>query len=172
MSKSKTEHLSPEALELWRDLGGDTLKPDAQVIALTTAEAFDRMRAAQQELREAGGVAVVDRYGQYKQHPALSAEQHARSAILRGVAALRRMQKADGEAPPKPDESWRADLTQEELSYLADAEKKLGMRLYRRDCLPDGASEFADLRLHGEQSTILYDAEKRLGLDLMPYDPL
>lgn len=91
MSTAKTppKDLSTEARTWWKRLVSEyAIDDDAGLLLLQTAmEAFDRMRAAQEAIRE-DGVTVLDRFGQRKAHPLLPAERDARSQMLVALKAL------------------------------------------------------------------------------------
>jgi P27 family predicted phage terminase small subunit len=91
MSTAKTppKVLSTEARTWWKRLVSEyAIDDDAGLLLLQTAmEAFDRMRVAQEAIRE-DGVTVLDRFGQRKAHPLLPAERDARSQMLAALKAL------------------------------------------------------------------------------------
>lgn len=91
MSTAKTppKDLSTEARTWWKRLVSEyAIDDDAGQLLLQTAmEAFDRMRLAQEAIRE-DGVTVFDRFGQRKAHPLLPAERDARSQMLAALKAL------------------------------------------------------------------------------------
>lgn len=64
------------------------IEDDAGLLLLQTGlEAFDRMRVAQEAIREEG-MTVFDRFGQRKAHPLLPAERDARAQMLAALRAL------------------------------------------------------------------------------------
>ena len=82
-------NLSKEAQRLWRkflfeyeiaDQGG-------LVILQTGLEAFDRMRSAQEKIKDSGET-VQDRFGQIKAHPLCAVERDARSQMLQALKML------------------------------------------------------------------------------------
>lgn len=82
-------HLSPAAKAWWRRLLADFVLEDegALLILQTSLEAFDRLKAAQAEIKR-DGATIVDRFGQRKPHPLLTVERDSRSALLAGLRAL------------------------------------------------------------------------------------
>jgi len=83
------KHLSPEARRWWRKLQQEYAFEDQGGLLLlqTALEAFDRMRAAQGAIKEAGTTSL-DRFGQLKAHPLLSVERDARAAMMAALKQL------------------------------------------------------------------------------------
>ncbi len=89
MSKKTPRQLGKDGGKLWRELRDEYQIDDAAGIALltTAAECLDRMRAAQETIREHGEV-VTDRYNQVKVNPACALEKDARNGFLQALKAL------------------------------------------------------------------------------------
>lgn len=87
--KSPPRGLSTEAKAWWKRLASEYgIEDDAGLLLLQTGlEAFDRMRVAQEAIREEG-MTVFDRFGQRKAHPLLPAERDARAQMLAALRAL------------------------------------------------------------------------------------
>lgn len=81
--------LSAEAKRRWRAIQTEyRIADSAGLQVLTTyAEAFDRMRSAQQRI-DKDGATYVDRFGQVKAHPLLPVERDARAAMLNALKCL------------------------------------------------------------------------------------
>jgi len=75
-------HLSDEAARYWEELRLEwRIEDKAGLLILQTAmEAFDRMRAAQTNIKQ-DGITVVDRFGQAKPNPACVIERDSRAAF-------------------------------------------------------------------------------------------
>jgi P27 family predicted phage terminase small subunit len=82
--------LSPEAGQLWRRVLADYNLDDAagRAILATGLEAFDRMRAAQEQIKK-HGVVVPNRFGELKPNPAVGIERDARTGMLSAFRLLR-----------------------------------------------------------------------------------
>jgi len=82
-------HLGKHGRELWKSLRREYDIRDAGGLALltTAAECLDRMRAAQDAIKEHGEV-VTDRYSQVKVNPACGLEKDARNGFLAAIKAL------------------------------------------------------------------------------------
>jgi P27 family predicted phage terminase small subunit len=81
--------LSPAAKRWWRDIQSEFSidDPGGLLILTTAAEAYDRMKGAQ-ELIEREGLIARDRFGQPKAHPGVVIERDARgqmAALLRDL---------------------------------------------------------------------------------------
>lgn len=90
MSQKKApNYLSKEAQSLWNRLLKEyDIKDEAGLLILQTAmEAFDRMREAQEIIKEEG-MQVTDRFSQKKAHPLTVVERDARSAMLQALKSL------------------------------------------------------------------------------------
>ena len=81
--------LSAEARRRWRQLAEEYGIVDAGGLQVLEAyaEAFDRMRGAQQQI-DRDGTTYKDRFGQLKSHPLLTVERDARAAMLHALKAL------------------------------------------------------------------------------------
>ena len=81
--------LSREAARLWRELVSEYGIDDVagRLILATALESFDRMRAAQAILENAGEV-INDRFGQEKAHPAVAIERDSRVSMLAALKHL------------------------------------------------------------------------------------
>jgi P27 family predicted phage terminase small subunit len=88
-AKSPPKGLSTEAKAWWKRLASEYgIEDDAGLLLLQTGlEAFDRMRHAQDAIRDEG-MTVFDRFGQRKAHPLLPAERDARAQMLAALRAL------------------------------------------------------------------------------------
>jgi P27 family predicted phage terminase small subunit len=82
-------HLSDEAKEIWDDLQDQYWIDDkaGQFLLQTCLEAFDRMRAAQKQIKHEGQT-VLDRFDQVKVHPMCSVERDARNQVIAALKAL------------------------------------------------------------------------------------
>jgi P27 family predicted phage terminase small subunit len=82
--------LSVEAGAVWRRVLADYNLDDAagRAILATGLEAFDRMRAAQAEIRK-HGVVVENRFGELKPNPAVGIERDSRTGMLSSFRLLR-----------------------------------------------------------------------------------
>ena len=83
------KQLSAEAKRWWKKLVAEFgIDDPAGVLLLQTAlEAFDRMRGCQQVI-EAEGATVRDRFDQVRGHPLLAAERDARAQMLAALKQL------------------------------------------------------------------------------------
>jgi P27 family predicted phage terminase small subunit len=82
------ENLTAEAAAWWdRIVSGWDLDDPGLLILQSVCETFDRMRQAQQQIKEEGAT-IRDRFGQLKQHPAVLTELHNRAAMLRNLKLL------------------------------------------------------------------------------------
>src|SRR5262245_45611559 len=96
MTKPKTDpnsapaSLSSEAAGIWRRVIADFAVDDAAGKAILAAglEAFDRMRAAQAEIKK-HGLVVKNRFNEVKANPACGIERDARTAMLSSFRLLR-----------------------------------------------------------------------------------
>lgn len=81
--------LSAEARKVKKDILEEYSIDDAAGLRIleTACEAFDRMRAAQKEIRR-DGMTVTDRWGQVKAHPLCSVERDARAQFLAALKHL------------------------------------------------------------------------------------
>lgn len=98
------KHLSAEAGKLWRSVLEDyELEPRHEAVLLVALEAMDRMREAQQAIKNDGAY-IGGRFG-LKAHPALAIERDSRLAFLRAAREL----GLDLEAPatPRPPSRYR-----------------------------------------------------------------
>lgn len=88
-TKRPPAHLSDEAKKLWRKICAEyDFSDQAGLLILQTAmEAFDRMRGAQ-AIVATEGATILDRFGQVKSHPILTAERDARAAMLAALKML------------------------------------------------------------------------------------
>jgi P27 family predicted phage terminase small subunit len=87
--RDSLEYLSAEAREWYGKLRAEWGIEDqvGQLTLMVGMEAFDRMRQAQELIREHGQL-VADRFGQLKPNPANTVERDSRAAML---AALRQL---------------------------------------------------------------------------------
>jgi P27 family predicted phage terminase small subunit len=83
------EHLSHEAAVWWDKIVADFCVDDTPGLLLlqTALEAFDRMRQAQESIKEHGTI-YKDRFKQPKASPACIVERDSRSAMLSALKAL------------------------------------------------------------------------------------
>jgi P27 family predicted phage terminase small subunit len=81
--------LSAEAAKRWKAIVAEYGIVDAGGLHVLSVglEAFDRMRACQQTITEAGAT-FVDRFGQPRPHPLLSVERDSRAAYLAALKQL------------------------------------------------------------------------------------
>jgi P27 family predicted phage terminase small subunit len=81
--------LSAAAKRWWRQLQDEySINDSGGLLILTSAaEAFDRMKQAQ-DLIASEGMTIVDRFSQQKVHPAILIERDSRSAMLAGLKQL------------------------------------------------------------------------------------
>src|SRR5262245_65620036 len=77
------EHLGPAGAQLWADVVRQYRIGDGAGLALVTtaAECLDRLREAQEAVRE-HGVLIRDRYGGLKANPAIAVERGARDGMI------------------------------------------------------------------------------------------
>lgn len=112
-------HLRRHGKKLWRTVCADwELEHDAsdlEVLALA-AEAADRAAQAREELRQAGGLTILDRFGTVKPHPAVEIESKARAQaaalveqISRGQIAFRRLELASERQERAGERAARAE---------------------------------------------------------------
>jgi len=96
-------HLTAEARRWWRALMGEfSIEDQAGRLLLQTAcESFDRMRAAQSEIKR-DGMTIQDRFGQQKPHPQLTTERDSRAAMLAALRALNLDVEPTRVAPGRP----------------------------------------------------------------------
>jgi P27 family predicted phage terminase small subunit len=82
-------HLSATAKKWWRALTDlyEFDSPDSVMTLECVMECFDRATMARQMV-EKEGIAVKDRFGQPKAHPATIIERDAKMAMLRALRAL------------------------------------------------------------------------------------
>jgi phage terminase small subunit len=82
-------HLAEAGATLWADITRQYRIQDGAGQALLTvaAECLDRMRQAQEAIRE-HGVLVADRYGGKRQNPACAVERAARHGMITALKAL------------------------------------------------------------------------------------
>lgn len=84
------KHLSISARSWWRKIMKecDGLE-DSQLLVLQGGlEAYDMMKDAQKELKDNGGLTIMDRFGQPKPHPAATIVRDSRAAVLSAYKAL------------------------------------------------------------------------------------
>ena len=83
------EHLGEAGTRLWADIVRQYRIADGAglVLVTTAAECLDRMRQAQEAIRE-HGVLVADRYGGKRQNPACVVERAARDGMINALKAL------------------------------------------------------------------------------------
>lgn len=105
--KAAPRHLSAEARRWWRRLLEEyALDDEAAFLLLQTAlEAFDRMREAQEAIKN-DGPTVVDRFGQLKPHPLLPTERDARGQMMAALKALNLELEPLKDGPGRPPETW------------------------------------------------------------------
>ena len=81
-------HLSTEARSLFRSITAAYLmEPHDLAVLVVGLEALDRANAARRAI-DADGLTVLDRFGQARPHPLLTAEVQARSQFLAGMKQL------------------------------------------------------------------------------------
>jgi phage terminase small subunit len=82
-------HLGEAGAGLWADIVRQYRIADGAglVLVTTAAECLDRMRQAQEAIRE-HGLLVADRYGGKRQNPACVVERAARDGMLAALKAL------------------------------------------------------------------------------------
>jgi phage terminase small subunit len=86
--KAAPKGYSAEARRLWRDvLDGWTLDPPALTLLDSACRALMRVRQAR-DLLVTGAIVVKDRFGQDREHPAVSIENAAKQTLLRNLRAL------------------------------------------------------------------------------------
>jgi phage terminase small subunit len=83
------EHLGPAGAQLWANVVRQYRIGDGAglVLVTTAAECLDRMRQAQEAIRE-HGLLVADRYGGKRQNPACVVERAARDGMMNALKAL------------------------------------------------------------------------------------
>lgn len=82
-------HLSKESKRLWVEIVKEYVFDDAASLSVlqTALEARDRLQECR-DLINKEGLTVLDRFGQTRPHPLLSAERDARSGVLQGFKML------------------------------------------------------------------------------------
>lgn len=82
-------HLSKESKRLWTDIVTEYIFDDAASLSVlqTALEARDRLQECRERINKEG-LTVLDRFGQTRPHPLLSAERDARSGVLQGFKML------------------------------------------------------------------------------------
>ncbi|MEW5772479.1 MAG: phage terminase small subunit P27 family [Thermodesulfobacteriota bacterium] len=100
---SPPRHLSKEAKSWWTQIHNEfEIEDSAALLILTTAaEAFDRMRQAQQLLKKQGAT-FLDRFGQVRANPATTIERDSRAAMLNALKALNLDLEPLQERPGRP----------------------------------------------------------------------
>jgi P27 family predicted phage terminase small subunit len=82
------KQLSKEAFAWWDRIVGDFDLDAAGLMILEAAlDAFDRMRAAQADIKKRG-ISVEDRWGQLKQNPSVATERDSRAAMVKCLREL------------------------------------------------------------------------------------
>jgi P27 family predicted phage terminase small subunit len=89
MNKEAPAHLSTESKRIWKKIFSEyPFEDEAGCLILQTAlEAKDRLEEARKIINKEG-MQVVDRFGQLKPHPLLTAERDSRAQFLAGLKAL------------------------------------------------------------------------------------
>lgn len=87
--RSAPKHLSADAKRWWTEIQDEygIDDPGGDLLLQTAMEAFDRMKSAQVAIKRDGEL-LVDRFGQFKPHPLLTAERDARSQMMAALKAL------------------------------------------------------------------------------------
>ncbi len=88
-------HLRRHGKQLWRVVCGDwEIEHDSDDLAVLTlaSEAADRAAQAREELRQAGSLTILDRFGTVKPHPAVEIEHRARAQVAALVEQISRSQ--------------------------------------------------------------------------------
>ncbi len=82
-------HLSRESKRLWAEIVKEYVFDDAASLSVlqTALEARDRLQECRERINKEG-LTVLDRFGQTRPHPLLSAERDARSGVLQGFKML------------------------------------------------------------------------------------
>jgi len=101
--KNPPKHLSAEAKRWWRSLMDEYQidDPGGLLLLQTGLEAFDRMRSAQDAIKQ-DGQTVVDRFGQPKGHPMLTVERDARAQLCSCLKSLNLDLEPLRDAPGRP----------------------------------------------------------------------
>lgn len=83
------KHLERQEKLIWKEILETYRFDDAASLTMlrTALEAHQRARKCRERI-DSDGEAVLDRWGQLKPHPLLSAERDARAALLAGLKAL------------------------------------------------------------------------------------
>jgi phage terminase small subunit len=83
------KHLEHTEKLLWKSILETYAFDDAASLTMlrTALEAHQRARKCRERI-DADGEVIVDRWGQLKPHPLLSAERDARAALISGLKAL------------------------------------------------------------------------------------
>lgn len=106
----KTGMFGPAGQWAWDALGQayDMSDPAVRLTVEIVAHAADRAAEAREEIR-IHGINALDRYNQCRPNPAVSTEDKARTTILSGLSALKKLH-GTGQANPDLD-AFIADVT-------------------------------------------------------------
>ncbi len=87
-NKSTPKGLSTEAKGIWNKIvEGWELDEAGKIVLLVALEQFDRYRKAQKRVNQ-DGETIVDRWGQIKPHPSITAERDSYRGFLAGMKQL------------------------------------------------------------------------------------